>query len=130
MYLLASHSTIGMVLVQEDEFKNEHVIYYLSRNMHPTEIKYTHVEKLALVAVQVVQRFRHYILLRITTVISYCNPMMCILTKQLLGGKYSKWIVILQEIDLEFKKSEAKKSLVFAKLMCDFPSTDTETVAE
>jgi len=30
LYLTASHSTIGMVLVQEDEFGSEHVIYYLS----------------------------------------------------------------------------------------------------
>ena len=91
-----------MVLVQEDEFNNEHVIYYLSRNLHPTEIKYTHVEKLALETVQAVQRFIHYILLCKTTVISDCNPMMYILTKKLLEGKYSKWIVILQEFDLEF----------------------------
>ena len=84
-----------MVLVQEDEFHDEHVIYYLSRNLHPTKIKYSHVENLALAVVQVVQRFRHYILLRKTTLISDCNPMMYILTKQLLGGKYSKWIVIL-----------------------------------
>ena len=84
-----------MVLVQEDEFPSEHVIYYLSQNLHPTEIKYSHVEKLALAAVQAVQRFRHYILLRKTTVISDCNPMMYIFTKQLLGGKYSKWIVTL-----------------------------------
>ena len=125
LYLAASHSTIGMVLVQEDEVNNEHVIYYLSRTLHPTQLKYSHVEKLALAAVQVVQRFRHYILLRKTTVISNCNPMMYILTKQLLGGKYSKWIVILQEFDLEFEKSKANKSLVFAELMCDFPHTDT-----
>lgn len=81
-------------------------------------------------AVQVVQRFCHYILLRKTTVISYCNPMIYILTKQLLGGKYSKWIVILQEFDLEFEKSKAKKYLVFAELMCDFPRANTEIVAE
>ena len=53
---------------------------------------------------------------------------MYILTKQFLGGKYSTWIVILQEFDLEFEKS--KKSLIFAKLMCDFPRIDTETVVE
>ena len=53
--------------------------------------------------------------------------MMYILTKQFLGGKYSKWIVILQEFDLEFEKSKSKKSLIFAELMCDFP---TETVAK
>eukprot|EP00253_Pinus_taeda_P014159 PITA_14159 len=45
-------------------------------------------------------------------------------------GKYSKWIVILQEFDLEFEKSKSKKSLVLAELMCDFPHTDTETVVE
>jgi len=95
LYLAASHSTIGMVLVQEDESETEHVIHYLSRTLNPTELKYSHVEKLALAAVQAVQRFRHYILLRKTTVISDCNPMIYILTKQLLGGKYSKWIVIL-----------------------------------
>ena len=52
------------------------------------------------------------------------------LKKQLLGGKYSKWIVILQEFDLEFEKSKSKKSLVFVELMCDFPRADAETVAE
>ena len=81
MYLVASDSTIGMVLVQEDEFHSEHVIYYLSRNLHPTEIKYSHVEKLVLAVVQVVQRFRHYIPLCKTTIVSNCNPMMYILTK-------------------------------------------------
>ena len=39
LYLVASNSTIGMVLVQEYEFHNEHVIYYLNRNIHLTEIK-------------------------------------------------------------------------------------------
>lgn len=97
--------------------------------LFPT-LKYSHVEKLALATVQAIRRFRHYILLRRTTVISDCNPMIYILTKQLLGGKYSKWIIILQEFDLEFEKSKSKKSLVFAELMCDFPRADTETVAE
>ena len=46
-----------MVMVQEDESHNEHVIYYLSQNINLIEIKHSHVEKLALEAVQVVQRF-------------------------------------------------------------------------
>lgn len=81
LYLAASHSTIRMVLVQEDESGSEHVIYYLSQTLNPTELKYSHVEKVALAAVQVVQRFRHYVLLRKTTVISDCNPMIYIITK-------------------------------------------------
>jgi hypothetical protein len=129
LYLATSEYTIGMVLVQEDDARDEHVIYYLSRSLTSTEIKYQHVEKLALAAVQAVQRFRHYILARKTTVISHCNPMQHILTRQLLGGKYSKWIVILQEFDLEFDRATSKNSLVFAELICDFPHTATEKVA-
>ena len=44
-----------------------------------------------------------------------------ILTRQVLGGKYSRWIVILQEFDLEFAKTTSKKSFVFAELICDLP---------
>ena len=87
LYLAASEYTIGMVLVQEDDEHDEHVIYYLSRSLTSTEIKYQHVEKLALAAVQAVQHFRHYILSRKTIVISHCNPIQHILTRQLLGGK-------------------------------------------
>jgi hypothetical protein len=118
-----------MVLIQEDDAHNKHVIYYLSCTLTPTKIKYQHVEKLALAAVQAVQCFHHYILSCKTTVVSHCNPMQHILTRQLLGGKYSKWIVILQEFDLEFKHAKSKKSLVFAELIYDFPHSTTENVA-
>jgi hypothetical protein len=129
LYLAALEYTIGMVLVQEDDANDEHVIYYLSRSLTLTEIKYLHVEKLALAAVQSVQRFRHYILSLKTMMISHCNPMQHILTRQLLGGEYSKWIVILQEFDLEFECTKSKKSLVFAELICVFPHSATENVA-
>jgi len=49
-----------------------------------------------------------------------------ILSRQLLGGKYSKWIAILQEFDLEFIKSKSKKSLVSGELLCDLPSSSSD----
>lgn len=52
-----------MVLVQEDDELHEHIVYYLSRNLVGPELKYSHVEKLALVAIHAVQRLRNYILL-------------------------------------------------------------------
>jgi hypothetical protein len=124
LYLATSTSTIAMVLVQEDSNDEEHVIYYLSKSLSGPELRYSHVEKLALAAVIIVQRFCHYIPLRTTTVIADSNPMCHVLTRQVLGGKYSKWIVILQEFDLEFTKAKAKKSLVFAELIYAFPHTD------
>ena len=54
LYLAASKSTIGVVLVQEDEKLQEHVVYYLSRALASLELRYSHVEKLALAVVYVV----------------------------------------------------------------------------
>eukprot|EP00253_Pinus_taeda_P002937 PITA_02937 len=53
-----------------------------------------------------------------------------ILSRQLLGGKYLKWIEILQEFDLEFKKSKSKKALVFTELLCDLPSLSNNATSE
>ena len=89
-YLAAGDSTIAMVLAQEYESHEELVIYYLSRGLTVTKVNYSHVEKMAFSIVQAMQCFRHYILLQKTTAICNCNPMQHILTKQVLGGKYSK----------------------------------------
>ena len=45
----------------------------------------------------------------------------------MIGGKYNKWIVILQEFDLEFVLAKSKKSLIFAELISDFPSEEQKT---
>ena len=74
LYVAASLEMIGMVLVQEDEEIQEHVIYYLSQNLIDAEIRYSHVEKLALATVHAVQQLRHYILLCQTLVVAHFNP--------------------------------------------------------
>ena len=48
----------------------------------------------------------------------------------MIGGKYNKWIVILQEFDLEFVLVKSKKSLIFVELISDFPSVKEEEVYE
>ena len=95
MYIVAFATTIAMVLVLDNLHGQEHVIYYASKNLMDSETHYSCVEKLALAMVIVVQKFCHYILLRTTTILVYQNPMYYILTRQVLRGKYSPWIVIL-----------------------------------
>lgn len=87
MYLVVTITTIAMVLVQKDHQGSEHPIYYLSHNLKDTKIKYTHVEKLALEVVQIVQIFRHYIMLQKTMAVSDCNPMTCIRSRHFLAGE-------------------------------------------
>ena len=52
-----------------------------------------------------------------------------ILSRQIIGGKYSKWIIILQKFDLVFTTSKAKKSLVFIELLSNLPRIDPAEVA-
>ena len=63
LYLAASDTTVGMVLVQTDDVHFEHVIYYLSHGLVSADLKYPYIEKLALAATFIVQKFSLYIIL-------------------------------------------------------------------
>ena len=52
------------------------------------------------------------------------------LTRRMIGGKYNKWILILQEFDLEFVSAKSKKSLIFAEFISNFPNLEEEEVYE
>jgi hypothetical protein len=130
LYLATAESTIGMVLVQEDDSFSEYVIYYLSRGLIGPELNYSHLEKLALAAVHVVQWFRHYVLFRKTTVVVVVNPFQYMLTRRVIGGKISRWMVILQEFDLDFISAKFKKSLVFVELISELPVESGDVVPE
>ena len=44
-----------------------------------------------------------------------------VLSCRILGGRYSKWVVILFEFDLIFSTPKAKKSLAFVELIVGLP---------
>ena len=100
LYMAASKSTIGAVLVWEDDKVQEEFIFYISRALAGTELRYSHVDKLALDVVYVIQRLWHYILLRTTIVVVDVNPFQYVLSQRIIKGKFNKWIFILQEFDL------------------------------
>ena len=56
------------------------------------------------------------------------NPFQYVLTRRIIEGKYNKWIVILQEFDLDFSSAKSKKLLVFAELMSNFPRLDEDVI--
>ena len=75
------------------------------------------------------QRLRHYILLRTTIVVADVNPFQYVLSRCIIGG-FNKWIVILQEFDLDFQSAKSKKSLVFVELIAEFPIEENVVVEE
>ena len=47
--------------------------------------------------------------------------MQYLLSRRLLQGRAAKWVVILQEFDLEFVSPKSTKALTLATLMTDMP---------
>jgi hypothetical protein len=109
---------------------SEYVIYCLSGGLVGLELNYSHIEKLALSVVHDVQRFRHYVLFRKTTIIAVVNPFQYMLTQWVIGRKISRWIVILQDFDLDFVSAKSKKSLVFAELILELLVESGDPVPE
>jgi hypothetical protein len=122
LYISASAISVAGVLVQLGDENHEHVIYYVSKNLSGPPLKYKHEEKIALVVVLAVQKLCHYILLRTTKVITDSNPMQYFLSRRQVNDKFTRWIVILQEYDLDFSTPKSKKALILAELVMTLPS--------
>ena len=76
---------------------------------------------MALVIVFSAQKFCHYIIVNHTHVVANSNPMQYLLIHHLLKGQEAKWVVVLQEFDLEFVSPKITKALMLAMLMTDIP---------
>jgi hypothetical protein len=127
LYVSTSVVSVVGVLIQLEDDNCEHVIYYVSKNLLGPPLKYKHEEKLALAVVLAVQKLHHYILLRTTNVIADSNPMQYLLSRRQVNDKFARWIVILQEYDLEFSTPKSKKAFVLAELVMALPSDTTNT---
>ena len=53
-----------------------------------------------------------------------------ILSRQIIGGKYLKCIVILQAFYLKLVSAKAKKLLTFVELVSELPGNKEETIKE
>jgi hypothetical protein len=53
--------------------------------------------------------------------------MQYLISRRQINGKFSQWIVILQEYDLEFSTPKRKKSLILDELIMTFPSDTTSS---
>jgi hypothetical protein len=127
LYVSTSAVSVAGVLVQLGDDNHEHVIYYVSKNLLGPPLKYKHEDKLALTVVLTVQKLCHYILLRTTKVVTDSNPMQYLLSRRQVNDKFARWIVILQEYDLDFSTPKSKKALVLAELVMTLPSNTTST---
>jgi hypothetical protein len=107
----ASDYVVGAVLGQSKEEK-VHAIYYASKTLNEAQVNYATTEKELLAAVFAFEKFRSYIVN--SKVIVYTNHAAI---KYLLSKKYAKprlirWILLLQEFDMEIRDKKGSDNVV------------------
>ena len=90
LYISDANESIGCLLVQNDSVGHEQVIYYLSRILSLTEVKYTYIEKLCLALYFACTKLRHYLLKHRVYIISQTNLIKYMLNRPMLFGKIGK----------------------------------------
>jgi hypothetical protein len=58
------------------------------------------------------------------------NPFQYVFKRCVIDGNISRWIVILQEFDLDFVSEKSKNSLVFAELISELLVQSSDVILE
>ncbi|XP_073290992.1 uncharacterized protein [Primulina huaijiensis] len=98
----ASNYVVGTVLGQKVD-KKSHVIHYASRTLDSAQCNYTTTEKELLAIVFALEKFRSYLLGSKVIVFSDHAALKYLLTKKELKPRLIRWILLLQEFDIEIK---------------------------
>jgi len=107
----ASDIAIGAILGQEED-KKPYAIYYISKNLTPTELNYTVTEKEFLAVIYVINKFRHYITGYLVFLYIDHSAIKYLANKPITNGRVTHWLLLLQEFDITIRDQLGKENLV------------------
>ncbi|RVW70109.1 Retrovirus-related Pol polyprotein from transposon 17.6 [Vitis vinifera] len=107
----ASDLAMGAVLGQREDGK-PYVIYYASKTLNEAQRNYTTTEKELLAVVFALDKFRAYLVGSSIVVFTDHSALKYLLTKQDAKARLIRWILLLQEFNLQIRDKKGVENVV------------------
>ena len=125
-YIVVAPHVVSLVLVQVDN-RVQRPVYYMSKSLHETEIRYLPLEKAILAVVHRTRNLPHYFQAH-TVVILTQLPLKTILQSADYIGRIAKWGIVLGAFDIKYMPRTSVKGQVLADLAAEFTKPPLEEI--